>query len=218
MQHPTPVVTVDAVLLTLKNDVLHVALHRREKAPEEGKLALPGGHVFTNVDSSVEDTVNRVLWDKTGFKAKYLEQLQVFSGSERDPALGWSVSVAFLALVPLADLEAAAKKVFRFYPVNDLPDLAFDHAEIVVAALRRLRSKSSYSSLPCALLPPEFTMAELQVTYETVLQTKIQRSNFREKIEATGAVEPTGGMSGGSHRPAKLYRLKDFTIFDRTLN
>lgn len=218
MTYPTPVVTVDAVLLTLKDGVLQVALHRREKAPEEGKLALPGGHVFTDVDGSVEDTVNRVLWDKTGFKATYLEQLQVFSGPSRDPALGWSVSVAFLALVPLSELEAASKKVFRFYPVDDLPDLAFDHADIIVAALRRLRNKSSYSSLPCALLPPEFTMAQMQATYEAILQTKIQRSNFREKIEATGAIEPTGGSVGGSHRPAQLYRLKDFTTFKRVLS
>lgn len=217
VNHPTPFVTVDAVLLTLKGDALHVALHKRTKAPEAGKLALPGGHVFTNQDASVEETVRRVLQEKTGFNPRYLEQLQVFSGPDRDPALGWSVSVAFLALVPLCELEAAAKKVFQFYAVDHLPELAFDHADIIRAAVTRLRNKASYSTLPCALLPEEFTIAQMQAVYEAVLQTKINRANFRQKVEANDALVPTGGQASSSGRPAHLYRLKDFTIFSRVL-
>ena len=216
MDYPQPLVTVDAVLLTLRAGVLEIALHRRDRAPFKNAMALPGGVVHVDEDGDTEASVRRVLREKTGFEPRYLEQLQVFSGKDRDPRQ-WSLSVSYVALVPAAELEAATQADFRFVSVDALPPLAFDHADIVAAAVARLRGKSSYSTLPFFLLPERFTLTELQHTYEAILQTRLEKSNFRRKMEAWGVLEPTGEQMGGAQRPARLYRLKDFTLFDRSV-
>ena len=215
MKFALPLVTVDAVLLTLRQGELQVALHRRDKAPDEGMLALPGGVVHVDEDVSTEATVARVLNDKTGFQPRYLEQLQWFSGKHRD-ARSWSISLAYLALVPVEELEAASPNSFHFYGVDHLPQLAFDHADIIAAAVSRVRNKSSYSTLPCCLLPEKFTLSQLQATYEAILMTTLEKSNFRRKIEAWDVVEPTEEFLTGAQRPARLYKLKDFMLFGKS--
>jgi hypothetical protein len=140
----------------------------------------------------------------------------VFSGPARDPRK-WSLSVSYVALVPAAELEAATQAAFRFVSVDALPPLAFDHADIVAAAVARLRGKSSYSTLPFFLLPERFTLTELQHTYEAILQTRLEKSNFRRKMEAWGVLEATEDYMVGAQRPARLYRLKDFALFDRSV-
>ncbi|HCQ49391.1 MAG: NUDIX domain-containing protein [Achromobacter sp.] len=216
MDYPQPLVTVDAVLLTLRAGGLEIALHQRDRAPFKGAMALPGGVVHADEDDSTEASIRRVLREKTGFEPRYLEQLQVFSGPQRDPRQ-WSLSVSYVALVPVAELEAAAGQGLRFVSVDALPALAFDHAAIVAAAVARLRGKSSYSTLPFFLLPERFTLTELQHTYEAILQTRLEKSNFRRKMDAWGVLEPTGDFVTGAQRPARLYRLKDFALFDRTV-
>ncbi|EHK63617.1 NUDIX hydrolase [Achromobacter arsenitoxydans] len=216
MDFPNPLVTVDAVLLTLRDGGLEIALHQRDREPFLGAMALPGGVVHADEDTSTEDSIRRVLRDKTGFEPRYLEQLQVFSGQDRDPRQ-WSLSVAYVALVPAAELEAATRAEFRFVSVDALPPLAFDHAAIVGAAVKRLRGKSSYSTLPFFLLPESFTLTQLQHTYEAILQTRLEKSNFRRKMEAWDVLEATSDYVGGAQRPARLYRLKDFTLFDRSV-
>lgn len=216
MDYPLPLVTVDAVLLTLRAGGLEIALHQRDRAPYRDAMALPGGVVHVDEDASTEASIRRVLRDKTGFEPRYLEQLQVFSGPGRDPRK-WSLSVSYVALVPAAELEAATQAGFRFVSVDALPPLAFDHADIVAAAVARLRGKSSYSTLPFFLLPERFTLTELQHTYEAILQTRLEKSNFRRKMEAWGVLEATEDYVLGAQRPARLYRLKDFALFDRSV-
>ncbi|WAI85255.1 MULTISPECIES: NUDIX hydrolase [Achromobacter] len=216
MDYPLPLVTVDAVLLTLRAGVLEIALHQRDRDPFKNATALPGGVVHVDEDGDTEASIRRVLREKTGFEPRYLEQLQVFSGKDRDPRQ-WSLSVSYVALVPAAELEAATQADFRFVSVDALPPLAFDHAEIIAAAVARLRGKSSYSTLPFFLLPERFTLTELQHTYEAILQTRLEKSNFRRKMEAWGVLEATGEHVGGAQRPAQLYRLKGFTLFDRSV-
>ncbi|MBL8484267.1 MAG: NUDIX hydrolase, partial [Rhodocyclaceae bacterium] len=138
--------TVDTVLLTLCGGALHVALLKREHAPFEGVLALPGGYVRTRQDNDTRDAAARVLRDKAGIESPYLEQLATFSGPGRDPR-GWSISVAYYALVPEALLRAGHGAV-SLLPVERLPALPFDHKSIIAAALQRVRAKSQYSSLP----------------------------------------------------------------------
>lgn len=216
MDYPLPLVTVDAVLLTLRAGGLEIALHQRDRAPFKDAMALPGGVVHVDEDDTTEAAIRRVLRDKTGFEPRYLEQLQVFSGPARDPRQ-WSLSVSYVALVPAAELEAATRADFRFVSVDALPPLAFDHADIVAAAVARLRGKSSYSTLPFFLLPECFTLTELQHTYEAILQTRLEKSNFRRKMEAWGVLEATADFVTGAQRPARLYRLKDFALFDRSV-
>ena len=123
---------------------------------------------------------------------------------------------AIKRVVPAAELEAAPAG-FRFVSVDALPPLAFDHADIVAAAVTRLRGKSSYSTLPFFLLPERFTLTELQRTYEAILQTTLEKSNFRRKMEAWDVLEATDDYALGAQRPARLYSLKDFALFDRSV-
>jgi ADP-ribose pyrophosphatase YjhB (NUDIX family) len=213
LEYPLPLVTVDAVLLILREGRLEIALHRRGREPFQGHMALPGGVVHVDEDASTEDSIRRVLFEKTGFRARYLEQLQVFSGRGRDPRK-WSLSVSYIAMVPLHDLQAAGGD-FQFHAVDALPPLAFDHADIIAAAVARVRNKSSYSTLPIYLLPELFTLTELQQTYEAILQTRLEKSNFRRKMESWGVLQPTEEYIVGAQRPARLYRLKDFALFER---
>ena len=196
---------MDTVLLTLGSGGLSVALLERDQAPFAKRLALPGGYVHVQEDASLEAAAARILRDKARLESRFLEQLGTFSGAARDPR-GWSLSVAYFALVPAAELEVAAG-VLSLHAVASLPPLAFDHAAIVGAAVARLRGKSSYSALPAFLLPPLFTLAELHAVYQQVLGTRLDPASFRRKIVDQGIVEAVEDRRVGAHRPAALYRL-----------
>ncbi len=200
-----PIATVDAVLLTLRGPELCVALLRRPREPHRGVLALPGGYVHVPQDRDLADAAGRILREKAGVACRFLEQLATFSGPARDPR-GWSLSVAYFALVPQGELAAGH---LALHPVAALPPLAFDHAAIVAAAVERLRGKSSYSALPAYLLAPLFTMAELHAVYEQVLGTRLDPASFRRKVADQAIVEAAEGERRvGAHRPAALYRLR----------
>lgn len=208
--YPSPICTVDVVLLTLHNSRLHVALLKRDRAPFENALALPGGYVHAQEDRDTRDAAQRVLLTKAQLKQSYLEQLQTFSGSSRDPR-GWSISVAYYALVPESALSAGFSAGLHLVDVDDLRGLAFDHKDIVLAAVARLRNKSQYSSLPAHLCPAEFTLPQLQAVYESVLGEPLVKASFRRKVDELDMVEAVVGAqeSGKAHRPAQVYRLKE---------
>jgi 8-oxo-dGTP diphosphatase len=209
--HPTPIVTVDVVMLALIAGELHIACVQRAEAPHQGELALLGGYAHTDEDSSLEDTARRVLRLKAGIKRAYLEQLQTFSGPTRDPR-GWSLSVAYCALMRPEQL-AALQTAVQLIPISALPKLPFDHKHIVAAALRRVQNKSSYSSLPTFLLPSTFTLSEMQTVYEQVLGGRLDRVSFRRKMIEQDFIEPVAGQfKTGVQRPAQMYRLKKQTL------
>jgi 8-oxo-dGTP diphosphatase len=215
-----PITTVDVVLLTLSASQLTVALTRRTAEPFKGLLALPGGYVHLDQDQDALQAARRVLAEKPGIKAPYLEQLYSFAGAARDPR-GWSVSISYYALVPLSALEAAIPSTISLVAVDEVGQLPFDHSQIVAAAVRRVRDKSSYSSLPCYLLPSRFTLAELQWTYEQVMGEKLDKSSFRRKLSELDFLEPVRGqLKSGAHRPAQLYRVRkarSLVVFDKTM-
>jgi len=212
-----PICTVDGVLLTIEQECLKVLLHRRPNAPFEGCWALVGGYVHRDEDKGVLEAVQRILREKAGLPTLYLEQLQTYSGPDRDPR-GWSVSVAHLGLVPRAKLELPDDPNVLLTDVEGLPDLAFDHKQMIEDAVARLRGKGAYSSLPAALLDDLFTLPELHRTYEIVLGSKIDPSSFRRKIAALDMIEDSGEKrTVGSKRPAALYRLTEpAQTFNRT--
>ena len=232
--YPMPDVSVDVVVFTLIANRLHVLLSLREGAPYAGFLALPGGYVHEGEDENTDATARRVLAVKAGLHVPYMEQLQTFSGKSRDPR-GWSLSVAYTAVVPsdtlyLAHRDATCyregwvlggmegnqkpgvmdftKCYDRLVPVDMLPELPFDHASIVATGVARLRSKGAYSTLPLFLLPDTFTFREAHETYEAVMGMALDKVTFRRRIESQGLVTPTGGMSQpeGGGRPAQRYR------------
>jgi 8-oxo-dGTP diphosphatase len=200
--------TVDIVLLSLHDARLQVALLARDRDPFSGVPALPGGYIHAQQDASAHDAAERVLWEKTGIRSPYLEQLATFSGPGRDPR-GWSVSIAHYALVP-ASLVPAGDTRLQWLPVKRLPALPFDHKSIVDTAVERLRAKSQYSSLPVYLCGESFTLPQLQAVYEAVLGEPVNKVSFRRKIDELAMLEPIAGEQeqGRANRPAQLYRLR----------
>lgn len=206
----TPVIcTVDAVLLALHNDELVVALFKREHEPYQGVAALPGGYVHTDLDLDAYAAAQRVLREKTGIEAPFLEQLATFSGPARDPR-GWSVAVAYYALVPYQLLAQASQPGMVLMNVDRVHTLPFDHKLIVDTAVARLRNKSQYSTLPCYLAGDTFTLPQLQRIYETLMGEALNKVSFRKKMAEMDALEPAEDQmeTGGAHRPAQLHRLK----------
>jgi len=208
MSRTQPIATVDIALFTLVERELTVLLVQRDKPPFKDVWALPGGFVHPDEDEDTAATARRVVTEKTGAAAFYLEQLYTFSGRTRDPR-GWSISVAYYALLEERLLGLEDHEGTKLAPVADLPDLPFDHDRIVSTAVGRLRNKSSYSSLPTYLLPEEFTLAELRAVYQQVMNTELDRTSFRRNLLEQGVIEDTGRQRrGGAHRPAQLYRRR----------
>lgn len=205
-EHPKPIVTVDVVILTLRDEALNVALVRREQQPHAGDWTIPGGWVHTDEDEDALAAALRILKAKAGLASPYLEQLQTFASRHRD-ARGWSVSIAHYALVPF---EGARSDAVEWRPVDSIRSLPFDHTDILRTAVERVRSKTAWSSLPVHLMPPTFTLSELQRVYEQVLGTELDKRTFRRRIEELDLVEAAPGakQAGAAHRPAQAYRVK----------
>ena len=215
-EHPAIICTVDVVLLTLVNDALHVALLQRTQEPFAGMPALPGGYIHADKDQTAWQAAARVLKDKAGITSPYLEQLATYSGANRDPR-GWSVSIIYYALVPPEVLKPESETL-QLYPISRLPELPFDHKDIIELAVARIRAKSQYSSLPIYFCGERVTLPRLQAVYEAVLGEPINKVSFRRKVEELGMLEPIDGEleSGAAHRPAQVYRLK--RAFQRELS
>ena len=214
------ILTVDVVLLTLKDNALQVVLQKRTWDPYKGFPALPGGYVHTEEDLDSLAAAKRVLKDKTALVSPYLEQLYTFASATRDPR-GWSVSLSYYALLDNETLMSQGSDRFLLHRFDDLPQLPFDHNRIIDSAVQRLRNKSTYSAVPCYLLPELFTLSDLQQTYEKVLGCKLDKSAFRRKIGELDFLDATSKARTGVHRPAQLYRIrpaKNLVLFDRTIS
>lgn len=224
-RHDPVAVTVDVALVTATKGTLRTLLVRRDQAPFEGRLALPGG--FVREGESLERTAERVLRDKAGVEGVFLEQLYTFGSPARDPRMR-IVTVAYYALVDPARFDAAeaatpssARIASLSVPwegetggpvdamVEDqIVDLAFDHADILGMVVKRIRGKLDYSPIGFQLLPAAFTLRQLQRVHETVLGTSVNKDSFRRRMLATGQLEATGERQADvGHRPAELYRF-----------
>lgn len=208
-EYPRPALTVDVVTFSLRDERLQVLLIQRLDAPYAGMWALPGG--FVQMDESLEVAAERELYEETGVENIYLEQLYTYGDPQRDPR-GRVVTIAYFALVPSdkpvrSEGGSDAGKACWF-AVDELPDLAFDHGDIVQYALQRLRYKLEYSAVGFELLPEAFSLSEIQQTYEMILGEKLDKRNFRRRILEAGIIEATEEMRTGEGRPARLYRYR----------
>lgn len=199
-------VTVDIVIFSMDRDGLQVLLIRRKYDPFAGQWALPGGFVLQN--ESLDTAARRELLEETGVAHGYLEQLYTFGTPGRDPR-GQIITVAYFALLnhlptPLANTDAEDS---RWFPVASLPDLAFDHPEILRTAIERLRNKFEYTTASFSLLPDRFTLTDLQKVYEAVLDRPLDKRNFRKKILSLDILNSTGEFQRGISRPAELYEF-----------
>ena len=207
-EYPRPALAVDCVVFGLDAAGLQVLLIQRALDPYRGHWALPGG--FVREEESVDEAARRELREETGLRDVFLEQLYTFGAPKRDPR-GRVVSVAHYALVRLGDHRAKAAtdaKSASWHPVRGAPKLAFDHDEILAMALVRLQTKVRYVPLGFELLPPKFTLSQLQKLYETILERPFDKRNFRKKIlDMDLLIETDESEQGVPYRPARLYRF-----------
>jgi ADP-ribose pyrophosphatase YjhB (NUDIX family) len=220
-----PLATVDVAIFAVRDDRLRVLLVKRPVGGDEpfpGRWALPGGFVDVDRDADLEACALRKLGEKTGVRAPYLEQVGSWGSASRDPR-GWSATHVYFALVAADEIEAhggsADSAWHEISGTGAGVSLAFDHAALLAAAVERLRGKVEYTSLPAYLLPREFTLSELQRTYEILLGRTLEKSAFRTRILSTSLVTPVPRMREGPNRPAQLYRLstrKAPVFFQRT--
>jgi 8-oxo-dGTP diphosphatase len=202
-------VTTDVVVFTIQDEVLKVLLVRRARAPYKGTWALPGG--FVRSDEDLDACARRELEEETGVAGYYLEQLYTFGTVDRDPRER-VVTVAYYALIPSDELvlrAASDADAVSWFPVGGLPELAFDHAEILKAARERLSAKVDYSTIAFQFLPKTFTLGEVQRIYEAVKGEELDKRNFRRSILGLGKLQSTGKKrQDGFGRPAMTYRIK----------
>lgn len=227
-----PSITVDVVILTLRDGHLEALLIKRKEHPFLNYWSLPGG--FVQMQESLDEAAARVLRQKAGLEGVagleregtlrhpiYLEQLYTFGHPERDPRTR-VISVAYYALVQASHIREMGeeKALFRlrisegenaveiFDSKLKKYSLAFDHAEILGVAIKRIRGKLGYTPIGFELLPERFTLRQLQTVHETILQKKLNKDSFRRKMLASGLLQPTGELERSLGRPAELYRFR----------
>ena len=225
-----PLTTVDLVVFSLKNKQLHVLLVKRDNSLQEPfptQWALVGGFVDVQLDADLKATAMRKLAEKTGVSTAYLEQLGSWGNQKRDPR-GWSTTHVYLSMLALHDAQILSTggnvTDAKWFAINGESvdcKLAFDHQEILQAAIERLRNKVEYTSLPAFLMPDLFTLTELHMAFEAVLARPIDKSAFRTRMLASNLLQATDQFKEAANRPAQLYQLKSTVepiFFQRTFN
>ena len=206
--HPAPAHVALAVVLQVRGRKLQVLLWRRAQAPFARRWALPGGYLAPG--EALEQSIRRHLEAKVDVRElAHLEQLGTLSDPARAPQ-EWQLATAYLGLVPV-DLDPALPADTTWHPVDELPTLAFDHEQIVLAGRERLRGKLSYTNIGFALAPEEFTISELRDLYAAALGHEVSATNLQRVLVRRGVLEETGrrrppGPAGG--RPGALFRFR----------
>jgi 8-oxo-dGTP diphosphatase len=228
-RYARPSVAVDVVLLTVRDAGLWTLLGRRDEQPGMGRWALPGG--FVGLDESLDATATRILATKVGLANVFTEQLYTFGSPARDPRTR-VISVAYYALLEPTALDRAVddrrtdgRRLVRLAvpwpgetggPVEALDEgnrslpLAFDHAEILGVAVKRIRGKLDYAPIGFEFLPEAFSLRDLRLVHEAILGRTLNKDSFRRRILDRGLVVATGERAAGvGHRPPELYRFAD---------
>ena len=207
-EYPHPAVTADCVVFGLDEGELKLLLIKRLMDPFKDRWALPGG--FVKMDEDLDRAARRELQEETGVRDLYLEQLGAFGRTDRDPRER-VITVAYFAIINLFEHELSAASdaaEAAWFSTEDLPSLAFDHAEIVGKALERLQAKIRTHPLAFEFLPEKFTLSQLQRLYETILCESLDKRNFRRKILGTGVLQALDEYQMDvSHRAARYYRF-----------
>ncbi len=204
-----PTLTVDAVIFQISNGVLEVLLIKRANEPFKDAWALPGG--YNAAGETTKNALHRIVEQKAGVNTEkdlaYIEQLYTFDTVDRDPR-GHAVSVTYMGCGRDISIRDAGSHT-AFLDVNNLPELAYDHANIIRYAHDRLKAKLTYTNAVSAFLAPRFTLTQLQSAYEIIFGREFDKRNFRKKFQSLDLIEETDELwRDGAHRPAKLYKFK----------
>lgn len=203
--------TADCVIFGFQEGDLKVLLIERNEDPFKGWWALPG--FFVEHTETIDDAVKRILYEHTGLRDIYMEQLYTFGGLKRHPQ-GRIITVAYYALLRLNDLKTTPAprtdyvRQVQWHSLHDLPDLGFDHQHIINKSIRKIQQKISYSPIAFELLPEKFTLTQLQQLYEAIWGRKLDKRNFRKKMFNYNILKELPEFQQGvSYRAARLYKL-----------
>jgi 8-oxo-dGTP diphosphatase len=200
------VLSTDVAVLTVDGQVIRVLLAKATSENFQGMPALPGGLIKPS--ELAEQATRRILGKYLSVSDYYSEQLCTFDSLKRDPA-GRVVSVAYFVLLPWNKAKLSTKNGAWWESVKKLPNLAYDHAEIVKTAVKRLKGKLTYTNVVFALMPEEFTLTELQRVYEVVLGRKLDKRNFRNKIKSLKLLKDLNKLKREeATRPARLFAFR----------
>ncbi len=202
-----PNIAVLVTIFTVVDDALRVLLIQRSAPPDEGKWAIPGGAL--SLDESLDSAAVRKLDEETGVTDVFLEQLYTFSDLD-DESPGDNVAVAYFALVSNDRVHLAQRPTWQpdWFAVNELPVLALHNERVLEVARTRLINKLEYTNAAYSLLPPFFTMSQLQQVYESILGRRLDKRNFRRRMLAADLlIETERTVKTGPHRLARLYRF-----------
>jgi len=203
-----PITAADVIIFTIRENKLNALLIKIKYSSFKEKWAFPGGRV--RGDETLDQAARRELYEKTGIKDVYLEQLYSFGSIKRDP-IQRVVSVAYFALINSNNVKLRTTSKYSdigWFSIKEMPSLAYDHREMLNYALLRLKYKLEYTNVVYSLLPIKFTLTQLQKVYEIVLQKKLDKRNFRKKILSLDLIKKAGKKTGEAHRPAELYSFK----------
>lgn len=205
-KYPHPAVTADCVIFGFDGVCIKVLLIQRGIEPFKGKWAFPGG--FMKIDETAEECARRELEEETGLKNAAVEQFHAFSDVNRDPRER-VITVAHYALVRLSEVKGGDDAASaRWFTMNEIPSLAFDHDRILRMAVNRLKERICFEPIGFELLPEVFTMTELQNLYEAILEVKFDRRNFYNKMLKFGILtEAEPRPANASRRTPSKYRF-----------
>ena len=203
-------ITVDTVILTLKDNSLKVLLVKRDNEPFKGKWAIPGGYV--KMSENLDEAAMRILKEKTNVDNIYLEQLYTFGDPLRHP-VSRVITCAYFALIRAEDVDVMTDENVAWHKVDDLPQLAFDHKEIIQYSLKRTRERLELCPVSYQLLNEKFTLTEMQKAYELIMGKTLDKRNFRKKvIQTEGLIELSEFSKSTSKRPARLYTFEHISL------
>ena len=203
-------ITVDVVILTLKNNAIQVLLVKRLNEPFKDKWAIPGGYV--RLSENLDQAALRVLKERTNVDNIYLEQLYTFGDPLRHPNAR-VITCAYFALVRAEDLNVITNDELAWFKVSDLPQLAFDHKDIIEYSMKRTRERLEICPVAYQLLNEKFTLTEMQKAYELIMSKQLDKRNFRKKAIATeGLIELNEYTKSSSKIPARLYTFENIKL------
>lgn len=210
-------VAVDCIIFGFDENELKLLLIKRGFEPEQGKWSLMGG--FLRKEENLNSAAERVLHQLTGLNEVYMEQLQVFGAIKRDP-VERTVSVAYNALINIHnhDQELVNKFSAEWFPISKIPDLIFDHNQMVTAAINHLRHKVSHQPIGFELLPTKFTMPQLQRLYEAIYETSMDTRNFSKKLLSMGVLVKLQEKQKGHSRKGAFYYQFDQGKYQKSIN
>jgi len=199
-----PFFALEVAIFRMCHHQLYVYLQPMLNQPETVWSIVNGGIDLVH-DKNIDNSVRRLIESAIGVESPYIEQVKTIGNATRHPQ-GWMVAAVYYGVIS----QSVNLPLDNWFAVNQLEkhDLAFDHLALIYSCLKRIKDKAQYTSVPLHMMPPEFTLTDLQHCFETILLSNIEKKSFRRRILDAGLIVPLDKERRGRSRPAQLYRVK----------